>query len=281
MSENSEEKAARIAAIKAKIQGYYDEPWKLYHEPFHVAGSIWFVGNTYICTYLIDTGDGLVLIDPGFKETVYLVFDGIRKLGFDPKNIKHIFLSHGHVDHVGGTRFFQEYSGAKVWICKGDAFFFTERRDLINDEDHVPPFRIDEYYDYTKELVIGNTSFRFVHTPGHSPGCTSIFITTEHNGEKVVAGMHGGLGLNGLTYEELDEAGLPRSLQADFINKALKAVQNEKVDIVIASHPHNYDILARYAMDDGSGDAFIDRTGWADMIQSVLDKAKTILPDQF
>lgn len=281
MGESDKEKAIRLAAIAEKIQGFYREPWKLYYEPFHVVGSIWYVGNKYVATYLIDTGDGLVLIDPGFKETIYLVFDGIRKLGFDPADIKHIFLSHGHVDHIGGTRFLQEYSGAKVWIGSKDAFFFTERRDLINDEDHVPSFEIHEYYDYTKEFVVGNTEFRFMHTPGHTPGCTSFFIKTTHREKVVIAAMHGGLGLNGLTYEELEEKSLPRQLQAEFVNQALRGVRNQKVDVVLASHPHNYDILERHIMDDGTGNTFIDPDGWAEMIDNVLIKAESVLPDQF
>lgn len=280
MAETAEERRARLRALQEKAARFYREPWTLYQEPFHVVGSIYYVGNTYVSTYLIDTGEGLVLIDPGFKETIYLVFDSIRKLGFDPKDIRHIFLSHGHVDHCGGTRFLQEYSHAKVWLGEGDAFFFTECPDLTAGIDHIAPFTIDEFYDYSKTFSMGSVSFRFVHSPGHTPGCTSIFVTTEHRGRKVVAAMHGGLGLNGLSYEELEENRLPRSLQADFVN-GLRSIQNEAVDVVIVSHNHNYDILGRHRQDDGSGDAFIDPDGWKNMIQNVLEKARDVLPDQF
>lgn len=239
-------------------------------------GSIWFVGNRYVSTYLIDTGEGLILIDPGFKETIYMVFDGIRKLGFDPARIKHIFLSHGHVDHVGGTRFLQEYSGAKVWLGKEDEMFFIDRQDLILDVDHVAQFTIDEFYDYNESFVMGNTKICFRHTPGHTPGTTSFFVFTEHRGKPVIGAMHGGLGLNGLTCEELRENRLPLRLQSDFV-KGLRELQNEPVDVVLASHAHNYDIFARYGMDDGSGDAFLDPTGWRDMLQVMLIKSQEML----
>lgn len=280
MTETAEMRAARLQALQKKIEKFYNEPWKMYQEPFHVVGSIYYVGNNYVSTYLIDTGEGLILIDPGFKETVYMVFDSIRKLGFNPTEIRHIFLSHGHVDHVAGTRFLQEYSGAKVWLGKADEFFFTERLDLTADPAHITPFTIDMFYDYEKDFVMGNVRIRFVHSPGHTPGCTSIFVHTEHKGRPVIAAMHGGLGLNGLTYDELDENRLPRSLQADYIN-GLRKIQDEPVDVVIVSHNHNYDILARHRMDDGSGDVYIDPSGWSEMIQLMLDKAKDVLPDQF
>ena len=38
---------------------------------------------------------------------------------------------------------------------------------------------------------------------------------------------------------------------------------------------------ARSAMDDGSGDAFVDPRSWAEMIDRVLEKAKDVLPGQF
>lgn len=280
MAETAEMKATRLAALSAKIQDFYNNPWKLYHPPFHIAGSVWFIGNTYVSTYLIDTGSGLILIDPGFRETIYLVFDSIRKLGYDPADIKHIFLSHGHVDHVGGTRFLQEYSGAKVWLGKGDEMFFSIRRDLILDEDHVAPFTINEFYDYNKPFLMGNTKICFRHTPGHTPGTTSFFVHTLHNGKPVVGAMHGGLGLNGLTARELEENHLPVSLQSEFL-RGLKSLQDEPVDFVLPSHMHNYDILSRYAVDDGSGDVFIDPDGWRGMMQAMLFKAEDVLPELF
>ena len=60
-----------------------------------------------------------------------LLFESIRKVGFDPKNIKTVFITHGHVDHCGGVRILQEYSGCEVWFPMGDAFFLDKRRDLI------------------------------------------------------------------------------------------------------------------------------------------------------
>lgn len=278
MAESAKERAARLQALQEKIDRFTSNPWILYHEPFCVADNVYFVGNTYVSTYLIDTGEGLILIDPAFEETLYQVFDGIRKLGFKPEDIKHIFLSHGHFDHVAGTRILQEYSRAKVWIGKEDAFFFTERPDLICAP--VTPFTIDEYYDYSKPFVMGSVTIEFKLCPGHTPGTTTFLIHTKHKEKPVVAAMHGGLGLNGLTYEELEENRLPSHLQADYINQ-LREMMKLSVDIVLPSHNHNYDIISRYKEDDGSQDAYIDPAGWQNMMQDMLEKAKNVLPDQF
>jgi len=278
--ETEKELQERLEKLHEKLHGFYEAPWTLYHEPFHVAGPIYFVGNTYVSTYLIDTDQGLILVDPGFKETQYLVFDSIRALGFDPHDIRHIFLSHGHVDHVGGTRYLQEYTKANVWLGKDDLFFFTERPDLIIDEDHVPRFRIDCSYDYQQEFISQNIKIQFIHTPGHTPGVTTFLFQFYANGHQMTAAMHGGLGLNGLTRLELEKNRLPFTLQKAYI-QGLQVLMKIKVDIVLPSHNHNYDILARYQAGHGTMEDFIDPTGWKNMLQDMLDKAKDVIPEAF
>ena len=58
--------------------------------------------------------------------------------------------------------------------------------------------------------------------------------------------MHGGLGLNGLFFEELHESGLPFSLQSAYLH-SLEEIKKEPVDIVIPSsckhYPGNYSNL--------------------------------------
>jgi metallo-beta-lactamase class B len=278
--ETREERKARLEALMKKLSGFYAEPWKLYHEPFHIVGPIYFVGNKYVSTFLIDTGEGLILIDPGFKETQYLVFDSIRACGFDPHDIKNIFLSHGHVDHIGGTKYLQEYSHAEVWLGQGDAFFFTERPDLIIDESHVPRFTIQHFYDYSQMFHMGNIDIEFVHTPGHTPGVTTFIFHMKVDGQDVTAAMHGGLGLNGLTEPELKENRLPLSLQKEYI-RGLNEMIKRKVDIVLPSHNHNYDMLGRYDAKPGDETVFYDKDGWRNMLQGMLEKAKTVIPEAF
>ena len=48
------------------------------------------------------------------------MIDSIRKVGFDPKNIKYILLTHGHLDHFGGAARIQALSGARVATLEED-----------------------------------------------------------------------------------------------------------------------------------------------------------------
>ena len=55
-------------------------------------------------SHLIDTGDGLILIDTAYPQTVYLLLESIRRLGFGPADIRYLLNCHAHYDHCGGTR---------------------------------------------------------------------------------------------------------------------------------------------------------------------------------
>ena len=76
------------------------KPWKGAFPPFRIFGNLYFVGTKPSSTHIIDTGDGLILIDPGYCENFYLVINNIWELGFNPKDIKYILLSHCHFDHI-------------------------------------------------------------------------------------------------------------------------------------------------------------------------------------
>ena len=96
-------------------------PWKGAREPFQIYGNLYFVGTEPASTHLIDTGEGLIVLDPGYPQSLYLVIDGIWRLGFRPEDVKIILHSHGHYDHLGGTRALAELTGAKTYISALDA----------------------------------------------------------------------------------------------------------------------------------------------------------------
>ena len=88
------------------------------------APHVWNVGGQdNVCVFLIDTGDGLILIDTGLNaETCYLVIDRIWQSGHDPRDIKKILLTHWHNDHTCNARVLHELTGAEIWLSREAEF---------------------------------------------------------------------------------------------------------------------------------------------------------------
>ena len=91
------------------------ERWNTPQDPFRVYGNTWYVGTAGLSSILIETADGLILIDGGLPQSAALIDASIRKLGFDPLQISAILLSHAHFDHAGGIAALQRLSGATVY----------------------------------------------------------------------------------------------------------------------------------------------------------------------
>ena len=96
-------------------------PWMLYHKGFRVMENVYFVGTSWVSVFLLDTAEGLVLIDCAMQENVYQIVDNIRSLGFDPHKIKKLLLTHGHFDHTTAVRpLLEKYPDVPVYIHRKD-----------------------------------------------------------------------------------------------------------------------------------------------------------------
>ena len=132
--------------------------------PFKMIGNLYFVGTKPASSHLIDTGDGLILIDVGYKETADHVLQSMKTLGFDVRDVKKILLSHGHYDHSDGVAKIKELSGATVYMCELDNKYLNtfKKPDVnLNDGDIIS---------------LGNTEILCRHTPGHTEGSVSYLM---------------------------------------------------------------------------------------------------------
>ena len=87
--------------------------------PFKVFDNLYYVGVGYVGSWLVTTNQGLILIDTLEGAYTDQPIEGIRKLGFDPKDIKYVILTHYHLDHTAGAARIQELTGAR--LAMGDA----------------------------------------------------------------------------------------------------------------------------------------------------------------
>lgn len=253
-------------------------PWEAYVEPIKMAPGVYYIsGNDWVACYLIDTGDGLILIDTAMHETAYLMIENIRKLGYELTDIKKILLTHAHIDHIGGARTMKELTGAKIYLGERDLMFLHERRDLIRIGDYTcGEFEPDEIYADDKPITQGNITIHTVSTPGHTPGCTSMFFdVTDSDGQVLHCGIHGGLGLN-LTKKNFEEDGLPPTLRDEFI-EGLKKLDQMDVDICLPSHTNQVGILLLKDQVTEDFNPYLDPSIWHELMQERLERVMQIV----
>jgi metallo-beta-lactamase class B len=263
----------------AFINRYADKEWETLQEPFQMAPSVYYVGTSFVGSYLIDTGDGLILIDQLFAESVYMLFESIRKLGFNPKDIKMLLVSHGHFDHCGGTRLVKEYTKAPVYMAKEDDRMKEEHPEWVHlGYQNWIDFSVDVHYRDDTPVQLGNFSIQTKHTPGHTPGTTSFFFETkDQKGKTYRCGLHGGIGLNTLVSSFYEEYPLwPKDMPEKF-RDSLKHVMNEGVDIPLPSHPNQIAILDKAGTYNEDHNPFVNPAAWKKLLSDRMDMVNKLI----
>jgi metallo-beta-lactamase class B len=169
-------------------------------EPFKVFDNLYYVGPGYVSVWLLTTPEGNILFDTAQEPYVDWVIGNIRKVGVDPKSIKYIILSHGHLDHFGGAAKIQEASGARVIAVEQDWKMIEQTGSRPGANGATAP-RVPKRDMVVKEgdtLALGGQSFKFHQTPGHTPGVlTTEGITVYDGGIPYKAILWGGAGYRG------------------------------------------------------------------------------------
>lgn len=106
------------------------KPWEGTFPPFRMYGNLYFVGTQPASVHIVDTGEGLCMLDTGYQHSLYIVLDNMYRMGLNPHDVKLILLTHGHIDHFGATRALRELTGAKIALGAADREYATGELDL-------------------------------------------------------------------------------------------------------------------------------------------------------
>ncbi len=196
--------------------------WEGRIEPFKIVGDVYFVGSFPASTHIIDTGAGLILIDPGYMATFHLVIDSIWKLGFKPSDVRYIINTHWHDDHTEATAALANLTGAKTLLGRHD----------LEKAKHL--FTPDILVSDGDTLELGSTKITFMETPGHTKGTISFFFETEADGRKYRVGMFGGAGANTMARDRFDFDGCREAYR-----ESLHRLMKERVDVMLGNHVWN------------------------------------------
>ncbi|MFQ5509628.1 MAG: MBL fold metallo-hydrolase [Leptospirillia bacterium] len=121
------------------------------------------VGDIGNFNYLIgDPKSGhAAIVDPAWEPDKLLT--AAKDLGL---SITHILNTHCHADHVEANGAIREATGAKIYIHQAEfpylKHFFPPEGDVAMEDDG--------------EVGVGALTVRWLHTPGHSPGSSCLWV---------------------------------------------------------------------------------------------------------
>lgn len=249
--------------------------WDGYVKPARMFGNLYFIGVRAVCTHLIDTGDGLIVIDPGYSESLHVIVNNIWELGFTPRDVKYIVVSHAHFDHMDSVEAFAAMTGAKTFIGKDDMPLLTG--ELFHY--HINPFKPDVLLEDGDVISLGNTHIKCVSTPGHTDGTMSFFFDVTDGEKTYRAGMYGGAGLNTLQSSFLDAHSLPYENRQKYIDGINKII-NEKVELFLGNHLDNNRTEEKLALlDTAEENPFITNSPeeWREFLEKRLSRINEII----
>lgn len=137
--------------------------------------------NRAIAAFLVETREGPVLIETGPHSTLGKLQDQVQEAGFDIGEIKHVLLTHIHLDHAGAAWALAE-QGATIYVHPFGAKHLEDPFALMESATRIYGDQMDflwgQMNDTPIEKIIqpengqifriGEVSFEAIYTPGHA-----------------------------------------------------------------------------------------------------------------
>ena len=192
--------------------------------------NVYAVGNSETAVYALTSSEGIVLLDAGFENKAEAVLvPQLQKVGLDPAKVKYILLGHGHADHFGGAKFFQDKYGTKIATTAADW-------DLINAPARggaagAKPAK-DVVLAEGQPFKFGDLTITPIEIPGHTAGSLAFIFPIKDKGQTRTVGLFGG---TVLTTGILTTDALKQYIQS--IGHYLDSAKRMNVEVELQNHP--------------------------------------------
>ena len=197
--------------------------------------TLFLQGYEFSSNIYVITGDYLAIIDPGNDYTAFME---LFSLGFKPPDIKKIFLTHGHMDHVGGAiELFRGYRGyqnldLEIILHEAGPQQFKEMAKGLGCR--LTEVRGGEILD------LSGFEFEVIHTPGHTLDGLCLYHApsrTLFSGDTVLPHA----------MAELDKEGGGRM---DHYLYALRTLRKKEIEYVMPGHGGIVDRIGKKVVDE-------------------------------
>ena len=147
----------------------------------HVIDTLHLGRPQIIAATALETDDGVALFDTGAESTFENVAAQLRKIGTRPEEVRHVFLSHIHLDHAGAAWRFAEL-GATVYVHPRGARHLIDPTKLIESATRIFGDQMERLWGRIAPMPaeqlrvlqdgdvvrLGALEIRAIETPGHA-----------------------------------------------------------------------------------------------------------------
>ena len=230
--------------------------------PEKVFGTSYLVGFGGLSVALIDTGAGLILVDGALPQAAPAILANVRKLGFDPKDIKFILSTEPHYDHGGGLAALARDTGATV-VASARGAEGLRAGALAKDDPQLsyggswPVVTRLRVMKDGEVLKLGKVAITAVATPGHTMGSMSWrWQACEGKACKAIvfASSLNPVSADDYRYTAPASAPIVNGFEASY-----RKMDAMPCDVLISAHPDNAG-AGRYNDAPGACRAYADRS---------------------
>ena len=200
-----------------------------------------------IASYLIRSGDAVVLIESGPGSTRAGLEAELAMEGLSPSDVTHLLLTHIHLDHAGAAGWLAR-QGAQVYVHPVGAPHLLNPEKLLASATRIYGDRMDSLWGEflavpqdklivpkdEEEIAIGDLRFRPIHTPGHAEHHYAYLFE-----DLCFSGDVGGVRIPGYQYMRVPM--VPPELHLERWHGSMKRLRQEKFARIAPTHFGIYD----------------------------------------
>jgi hydroxyacylglutathione hydrolase len=118
----------------------------------------------------------ILIVDPGDEPDT--IMESVKRYGPHPVTI---WLTHGHIDHIGGAAAVQRATKAPVYIHASEADLLTSETLSGAKWLGLPfePLTASNFFEDNQVLPMLGRDWRMIHVPGHSPGSIMMYSAQD------------------------------------------------------------------------------------------------------
>ncbi len=162
-----------------------------------------------VAAYVLPHDNGSIVVDCGPGSTLPKLLEGLQQHGLEPRDVKHLLLTHIHLDHAGAAGQLAREYGWRVYVHRHGAAHMLRPERLLMSATRIYGTMMDTLWgsfepvpeqqltvlEGGETLHIADLEVRACYTPGHAIHHLAYAI-----GENVFSGDVGGVRLQGSSH---------------------------------------------------------------------------------